>query len=557
LAFLSISVQFIFKKKHFIYIQNTKKLLQTALFCFQRTKKDIYTLSKKALMKLSTLFNPKRLLGISTLVLTLFAVGCETQETLNPTLEVVQTLDGKPTTIPGKYIITLHEETLNYRKTNDYDQAQAGMRKVAQDIVAKYGVSSTQVDRVYGSLLTGFSATLSPSQVAALRNDPSVQNVEEDGIAYAYADVKQTSATWGLDRIDQANLPLNTEYTYGQTGEGVKVFILDTGILYGHTEFEGRAQKGYSGYDTDGTDRNGHGTHVAGTVGGKLYGVAKKATLVSVKVLGDNGSGSLSIVIAGMDWVRANKGTSPAVVNMSLGSGFSSLVNDAVKRLYDAGIPVIVAAGNSTADANNYSPSSAKEAYAVGASTTTDARASYSNFGSAIKIFAPGSSITSAWWTSNTALSTISGTSMASPHVAGAAALLLQTNPTATAQQIYDLISTNSTKNKITSSSSINNHLLFTRAGSVVNPDPDPQPVTINLSGTVTKVSGRVRGNLTYSGFTSGQSVQIFRNGTRVATTTNLTSYADQTNIRGGGSITYRVCAENTTNCSATITLTF
>lgn len=512
-------------------------------------------------MKLSTLFNPKRLLGFSALLLTLFAVGCETQETLNPTLEVVQTLEGKPTTIPGKYIVTLHEDNLNYRKTNDYDQAQAGMRKVAQDIVAKYGVSPTQVDKVYGSLLTGFSATLSSSQVAALRNDPSVEYVEEVGIAYAYADVTQSSATWGLDRIDQANLPLSTSYTYGQTGEGVKVFILDTGILYGHSEFEGRAQQGYSGYDTDGTDRNGHGTHVAGTVGGKLYGVAKKATLVSVKVLGDNGSGSFDIIIAGMDWVIANKGTSPAVVNMSLGAATTSLaMNDAVKRLYDAKVPVIVAAGNSSQDASGFTPANAPLAYAVGSSTNTDARSSFSNFGPLVKIFAPGSSITSAWFTSTTAINTISGTSMASPHVAGAAALLLQTNPTATAQQIYDLISTNATKNKITSTStttSTNNHLLFTRAGSVVNPDPDPQPVTINLSGTITKVSGRVRGNLTYSGFTTGQRVQIFRNGTRVATTTNLTSYADQTNIRGGGTITYRVCAEGTTNCSATITLTF
>lgn len=507
-------------------------------------------------MKLATLFNPKRLLGITALLLTLFAVGCETQETLNPTLEEVQTLDGKPTTIPGKYIITLHEDNLNYRKTNDYDQAQAGMRKVAEDIVAKYGVSPVQVDKVYGSLLTGFSATLFPSQLAALRNDPNVQYIEEDGIAYKFVDVTQNSATWGLDRIDQANLPLSTTYTYGQTGEGVKVFILDTGIKYDHPDFEGRAIRGYSGYNDLGGDVDGHGTHVAGTVGSFTYGVAKKTTLVSVKVLGDTGSGSFSTIIAGLDWVLANKGTSPAVINMSLGgSGTNTTLNSAVKRLYDAKVPVIVAAGNSNQDASGFTPANAPEAYAVGSSTNTDVRSSFSNFGPIVKIFAPGSSITST--TVNGSFGALSGTSMASPHVAGAAALLLQTNPTATTQQIYDLITTNSTKNKITSASSANNHLLFTRAGTVVNPTPEPQPVTINLTGTITKVSGRVRGNLTYSGFTTGQRVQIFRNGSSVATTTNLTSYSDQTNLRGGGTITYRVCAEGTTNCSATISLTY
>lgn len=510
-------------------------------------------------MKLSTLINLNRLLSISVLFLALFAVSCETQEPLNPTMEEVQTLDGKPTTIPGKYIITLHEDNLNYRKTNDYEQAQAGMRKVAQDIVAKYGVSPTQVDRVYGSLLTGFSASLSPSQVAALRNDPSVEYIEEDGIAYAYADVTQSSATWGLDRIDQANLPLSTTYTYGQTGEGVKVFILDTGILYGHSEFEGRAQQGYSGYADNGTDRQGHGTHVAGTVGGRLYGVAKKATLVSVKVLSDSGSGAFSTIIAGLDWVLANKGTSPAVINMSLGgSGSNTTLNNAVKRLYDAKVPVIVAAGNDNVDASGFTPANAPQAYAVGSSTSTDARSSFSNYGPIVKIFAPGSSITSAWWTSTTALNTISGTSMASPHVAGAAALLLQANPSATTQQIYDLISANATKNKITNSSSTNNHLLFSSGSTTVSPVAPPPVLTINLSATWTKVSQRVRVQLSYSGFPSGSSVDIYRNGSRIATTTNLSNYEDRTNFKGSGSIKYSVCLSgSTTSCSQEVTVTY
>ncbi|MCH6232450.1 S8 family peptidase [Cognataquiflexum rubidum] len=506
-----------------------------------------------------SLTKPSLFFGIGILFLSLFSISCETHDEINPSVEEFNTLDGKPTHLSGKYIVTLHESNINFRKTVNYEDAQAGMRKVAVDLVTKFGITPIQVDHVYGSLLTGFSATLSPQQVSALRADPSVQLVEEDGIAYAFADITQSPATWGIDRIDQAARPLSNSYTYSQTGEGVKVYILDTGIKYDHVEFTGRTQQGYSGYSDNGSDLNGHGTHVAGTVGGTVYGVAKKATLVSVKVLGNTGSGSWSTIIAGMDWVVANKGTSPAVVNMSLGgSGSSSTINDAVARLYNANVAVIVAAGNSNLDASGFTPANAPNAYAVGSSTNTDARSSFSNFGTTVKVFAPGSSITSAWYTGTTATSTISGTSMASPHVAGAAALLLQTNPSATAQQIYDLISANATKGVITSASSPNNHLLFTRAsGGEVTPPPTVEPSPITLSATWAKVSGRLRVNLSYSGFASGTSVDIFRNGTRIATTTNITTYQDRTNLKGSGSLTYKVCVAGSNTCSSTITVAY
>jgi serine protease len=379
---------------------------------------------------------------------------------------------------------------------------------------------------------------------------------------YAYNDVTQSPATWGLDRIDQATRTLSNSYVYSQTGEGVKVYILDTGIKYDHPDFEGRAVQGFSGYNDNGSDVQGHGTHVAGTVGSKTFGVAKKATLVSVKVLSNTGSGSYSIIVAGMDWVVANKGTSPAVVNMSLsGSGTSLTANAAAKKFYDAKVPVIVAAGNSNLDAFGFTPANAPDAYAVGSSTSADARSSFSNYGSTVKLFALGSSITST--TVNGASGALSGTSMASPHVAGAAALLLQVNPTVTTQQIYDLLSTNSTKGIVTSSSSTNNNLLFTKASTTITPvtppptvDPTPSPIT--LTPTWAKVSGKVRVNLKYSGFASGSRIDIYRNGTRVTTTTNLTTFTDNTNLKGSGSVTFRVCLTGgTTSCSSTITVNY
>jgi aqualysin 1 len=329
--------------------------------------------------------------------------------------------------IDGAYIVVLNEG--------------ANPRSVA----AVAGVSPRFV---YTAALNGFSAQLNAGQLNALQHNPNVAYVEQDQVATATT--VQSGATWGLDRIDQRDLPLSGTYTYTPTGAGVRAYIVDTGILTSHTQFGGRASVGYDAMGGSGQDCNGHGTHVAGTVGGSTYGVAKGVTLIAVRVLDCAGSGTNSGVIAGMDWV-ANNRVLPAVANMSLGGGFSQAVNDAATRMTNAGVSLAVAAGNENQDACNTSPGSAPSAISVGATTSSDARASFSNWGTCVDVFAPGNSITSSWYSSTTATNTISGTSMASPHVAGVAALYLQGNPSASAATVFNAIISTATTGKVTS----------------------------------------------------------------------------------------------------------
>ncbi|MEL6543348.1 MAG: S8 family serine peptidase, partial [Myxococcota bacterium] len=283
------------------------------------------------------------------------------------------------------------------------------------------------------------AVAMGDADAAELSADPMVAWVEED--AYVYANDIQTDATWGLDRVDQRDLPLDDIYDYPADGTGVNAYIIDTGVLTTHEDFGGRATSGFDFVDNDddATDCNGHGTHVAGTVGSATWGVAKNVNLIGVRVLSCSGGGTLAGVIAGIDWVTDNH-VKPAVANMSLGGGASDALDEATRRSIAAGVTHVVAGGNSNANACNFSPARTQEAVTVGSTTRTDARSGFSNFGPCLDLFAPGSNITSTWYTDDTATNTISGTSMAAPHVAGAIALFLESNPDATPEQARNAV---------------------------------------------------------------------------------------------------------------------
>jgi len=348
--------------------------------------------------------------------------------------------------LPGRFIITVRDGV------NPSDVARA------------HGVSP---QFVYTHALNGFAGEISDAAQNGLLGDGRVTRIEPDGVMEIVT--TQANATWGLDRIDQAALPLSGTYTYASTGSGVTAYIIDTGIRFDHSEFGGRAVSGYDAVD-GGTadDCNGHGTHVAGTVGGSTYGVAKGVALVAVRVLNCSGSGTTSGVIAGIDWVTGNHAAgASAVANMSLGGGASSSLDAAVNNSIADGVSYAVAAGNGNQggvaqDACKSSPARVPAAMTISATNQTDTKASWANYGNCVDFFAPGVSITSAWYTSATATNTISGTSMATPHATGVAALYLEGHPGTSPAAVRDALFAATTKGIVKSSKTTNNHLLFT-----------------------------------------------------------------------------------------------
>jgi serine protease len=378
-------------------------------------------------------------------------------------MAVAQEVQTPERAIPDQYIVVLDDQRVQ----------RSEARAMSDDLVRQHG---GVIQRRFERALRGFSVRMSATAAAAMARNPRVRYVEQDSEREIVA--TQTGATWGLDRVDQRDLPVNGAYIFDTDAAVVDVYIIDTGIRSTHSEFGGRVSAvGFTAItDGNGTnDCNGHGTHVAGTVGGATYGVAKGVTLHAVRVLNCNGSGTTSGVIAGIDWVTANH-VKPAVANMSLGGGASTALDDAVRNSIAAGVTYAVAAGNSNANACNSSPSRVTQALTVGSSTSADARSSFSNFGTCVDLFAPGSSITSAWITSDIATNTISGTSMASPHVAGVAALYLATDPTADAATVHAAIVANASENKLTGvGTGSPNRLLHSLFGTTP-PPPDPPP---------------------------------------------------------------------------------
>lgn len=468
----------------------------------------------------------------------------------------------------GKKNFTISEDQLApvYKANNVPADLQDSYIVVFKDDVAENeidgesekmcGSAKAQKERTFKHAVKGFSGRLTAAAIEEFRRNPKVKYIEQNQVFSIVA--TQNNATWGIDRIDQSDLPLNSTFTYNTNGSTVTAYIFDTGVRSDHVEFGGRVTGGFSAIATEPTpeDGNGHGTHVAGTVGGSTYGIAKAVKIVPVKVLDGTGSGTNAGVIAGLEWAVTNHVSGPAVGNMSLGGGISTTLDAAVRSCIADGIVMAVAAGNSNLDASTASPARVAEAITVGSTTNTDAKSSFSNYGSLVDIHAPGSSISSSYNTSSTSVAVLSGTSMASPHVAGAAVLYLEYAPGSTPAQVETALKTFSAVGRITGlpSGTVNN-LLQINFGTVPTLPAPGVPTLSSPADLATNVA--IAPTLSWAAATAATTynLQVSTTNTFATTLVNLTGLTTTSRAISGlaNSTTYywRVSTTNATGTSA------
>ncbi|HTF09504.1 MAG TPA: S8 family peptidase [Asanoa sp.] len=469
------------------------------------------------------------LVGVGALTAFAFAAPAAAAEPSGTVLSA-----GGDTAVADSYIVVFKNTAVS----------KASVDGNASTLASRHG---GKVVRTYRSALRGFELQATEAAAKRVAANPNVAYVEQNHTVHAFG-TQPNPPSWGLDRIDQRNLPLNQSYTYPSTASNVHAYIIDTGIRTTHQPFGGRAVSGFDAVDGGAADDcNGHGTHVSGTVGGSAYGVAKGVQLVAVRVLNCQGSGTNAQVVGGIDWVTAHA-IKPAVANMSLGGGANTAIDNAVNSAINSGVTFAIAAGNGNTlgvrqNACNYSPARVPNAITVGATQNNDAAASFSNFGTCVDILAPGVSITSSWSTNDTATNTISGTSMATPHVAGAAALVLSPNPTWSNQQVRDYLVNNSTPNVVTNpGTGTPNRLLF-----VVN---DGTPPANDFALTVAPTAGSVApgGSATATVSTSttsgsAQSVSLAASGLPSGATASFSPAS----VTSGGSSTLTIATSTAT----------